>query len=178
MVRLNRLYGLTTYLIGGIDRASDLGAGWRIEISKYLHPKGIKVYNPLEKPIGRADEVENRGFRKELKESGRYSEFAELMKDVRHVDRRMVDKSDFIICYIDLDIHLCGTYDELGLATDQCKPVIVLCRQGKKNVPDWLFAQCDHRLFFSSLNEVTEYLDGVNDGSNTEDLGKWLIFDY
>lgn len=174
----NRLRGLTTYLIGGIDRADDLGAGWRSEVSAYLKPLGVKVYNPLEKPINRGDEVENRLLRHNLKREGRFDEFTLLMKDVRHTDRRMTDKSDFIICYIDLDIHLCGTYDELGLAADQRKPILVWCKQGKENVPDWLFAQCDHRLFFSSLNELKGYLNGINDGSNTEDLGKWLIFDY
>ena len=39
-----------------------------------------------------------------LKETGRYFELTERMKDIVHVDLRMVDVSDFLIIYLDMDV--------------------------------------------------------------------------
>jgi len=176
---MNKLNNKTVYLIGAIDRANDLGATWRSEIQTVLKDKfNLNVYNPLEKPIniGIEDE-ESRKNRKVLKQSKNFEEFSKDIKLIRRVDLRMVDKSDFIICYIDLDVFMCGTFEECSLANRQKKPVIVFCKQGVENIPDWLFGMLPYQLFFNNINEVISYLEDIDSGKNTEYLNRWLFFD-
>ncbi len=168
----------TVYLIGAIDRAEDLGSTWRSQIQKMLRRKfHCNVYNPLEKPIDTGVEGEEaRKYNRGLKITGKYDEFSKRVRTIRCVDLRMVDKSDFIICYIDMDIPMCGTIEELTTANRQKKPVIVFCKQGKINIPDWLFGMLPHDMFFDTIEEVIEYLKKVNAGFGNH-TDRWMFFD-
>ena len=75
------------------------------------------------------------------------------MKEIRNVDLRMVDISDFIIANIDLDVHACGTYEEIVTANRQKKPIIVRMKQGKSHAPDWLLGMLgsSHNMIFETL---------------------------
>ena len=101
---MERLKGLRAYLAGPIDNAKDDGVGWRIEMTKFLEPLGITVFDPCKKPLAYAKYKEVEEEKKkmmQLKETGRYFELTERMKDIVHVDLRMVDVSDFLIIYLD-----------------------------------------------------------------------------
>ena len=176
---MNKLSGKTCYLIGAIDRANDLGTAWRSEIQVTLKDRfGVNVYNPLEKPIDIGiEDAASRERRKLLKKSKHFAEFAEEIKLIRRVDLRMVDKADFLICYIDLDVFMCGTFEECSLANRQKKPVIIFCKQGVENIPDWLFGMLPYQLFFNNAEEVIQYLESIDNGTNTEYLNRWLFFD-
>lgn len=169
----------TVYLIGAIDRAPDQGAGWRQTIQKILSEQfECNVYNPLEKPIQTGIEDEkSRIQRRKWKEDDNYDDLAREVKVIRRVDLRMVDKADFLICFIDLDIIFCGTMEEITLANRQKKPIIIFCKQGKKNLPDWLFGMMPHEMFFDTLDQVIEYLSKVNSGEDKRDFDRWVFFD-
>lgn len=173
------LHGKTVYLIGAIDRAPDEGAGWRQILQKQLRKRyGCNVYNPLEKPIQTGIEDEkSRIQRRQWKESGEYDKLSAEVKIIRRVDLRMVDKADFMVCYIDLNVVFCGTMEEISLANRQKKPIIIFCKQGKKNIPDWLFGMLPHEMFFDNIDQVIEYLDGINNRKDTRDFGRWVFFD-
>lgn len=176
---MNKLKNKTCYLIGAIDKADDLGATWRSEIQSVLIDRfNVNIYNPLEKPINIGiEDKHSRHKRRLLKADKRFEEFSNEIKIIRRVDLRMVDKSDFLICYIDTDIFMCGTFEECSLANRQKKPVIVFCKQGVENIPDWLFGMLPYQLFFNNIEEVINYLESIDNGTNSEYLNRWLFFD-
>jgi hypothetical protein len=88
----------------------------------------------------------------------------------------MCDKADFAICYIDTDIHACGTYEELSWLNRSKKPVIIFCKQGKTGIPDWLFGTLPHQMFFDNIDQVITYLNGIDQGLDTRDFNRWMFF--
>lgn len=177
---MNNLESMYCYLVGPIDRAHDLGREWRDWIKPSLNKMGIKVINPLNKPFscGEEGDLNKRQERLKLKENGDYDEFSAIMKKIRGGDLRCVHKSDFIIVYLDNDIPFCGTEEEITWANEEHKPVLIMCKQGKKHIPDWLFAQLPHELFFSNWDSLLDYLEYVNKTENPDTVrDRWLFFD-
>jgi len=58
------------------------------------------------------------------------------MKQIRPVDLRMVDICDFLVVNLDLQVHACGTYEELFWANRMKKPVLIRIEQGIEHTPD------------------------------------------
>jgi len=112
-----KLQNQRVYLPGAMDRVADRGNGWRDDITPFLESLGIVVFNPIKKPtsIGKEDE-EVQSLKKAYKTNNEYDKLSNLMKTIRSVDLRLVDISDFLIVNLDLDIHPCGTYEEIFLA--------------------------------------------------------------
>jgi len=176
---MNRLLHTRGYLCGAMDRVTDGGEGWRIDLQKKLCDLGIFWLDPTHKPIDiGVEDTENRAKVVRLKELGRYEEAGEAYKSVRHVDLRMVDISDFLVVNIDLDVHACGTYEELFLANRQKKPIIVRMTQGKPHTPNWLLATIPHQMIFSTWGEVSEYLGRVATDEGVKPHNRWAFFDF
>lgn len=175
----SKLKTCSCYLIGSIDKCPDLGTSWRTYLEEELTSRfGVNVYNPRNKPIQTGIEDEqSRAQRRKWKEEGNYDDLAREVKIIRRVDLRMVDKADFMICFLDLDVIFCGTMEEITLANRQKKPIIVFCKQGKKNIPDWLFGMLPHEMFFDNIDQVISYLEGVHNGTDKRDFGRWVFFD-
>jgi len=173
----NRLANQRVYLAGAMDRVSDRGNGWRNDISPFLENLGIVVFNPIKKPImiGQEDEKTHK-YKVLLKQQKSYDELSELMKVIRSVDLRLVDISDFMIVNLDLDIHPCGTYEEIFWANRQRKPIIVHMVQGKQQAPDWLFGTIPHQMIFSSWLEIKDYLNYINTYAEIETFKRWYFF--
>lgn len=175
---MNRLKGQRVYLAGPIDRVKDQGKVWREYVTPFLENMGIEVFNPVNKPsdVG----VENNAthvMKKKLKDNEKYDELSEMMKIIRTVDLRLVDLSDFLIVSLDLNVHMCGTLEELFLANRQKKPILVWVRQGKKHAPDWLFGTIPHEMIFNSWKEIQEYLEYINTEESLENcLSRWCFF--
>jgi len=174
----NRLKNQRVYLAGAMDRVADRGNGWRDNITPFLEYLGIVVFNPIKKPttIGLEDE-ETHALKQQLKKDKKYSELSALMKTIRSVDLRLVDISDFLIVNLDLDIHPCGTYEEIFWANRQKKPIIVHMVQNKNQAPDWLFGTIPHQMIFSSWLEIRDYLNHINTCSEIETFNRWYFFD-
>lgn len=180
---MNRLKHSTCYLSGAMDRVSDHGTKWRDELKPFLRDLNINVIDPCDKPKSlihdiQEEGVEYRTLRDKYKEEENYEELAKLMRKVRNIDLRFVDISSFIIVNIDLDVHLCGTYNEVAIAIQQKKPIIVRCEQGKKNCPFWLFGCIPHSMIFSTWDEVKTYITHIDKDKEIDDLGRWFLFDF
>ena len=179
MKKQNKLLLKYAYLCGPIDRCPDDGRGWRDDITPKLKKMGVVVLNPLDKPsVGVAlEDKENREARKKAKGEEGFDEVASLMKEIRNIDLRMVDLSSFLIVYLDLNVYPTGIMEELFLANHQKKPVLIMCKQGKSKVPDWLFGAIPHETFFSSWESLLNYLRGVDKGEVIDHTDRWRFFD-
>lgn len=177
---MNILKNSRVYLAGGIDKAADFGKGWREDITPFLQELGVEIFNPCSKPQHLLNETtESVKYRHKLKSEGKFDEVAMLMKEIRHIDLRMVDVCDFLIVHLDNDVRTCGTWEECFSANYSKKPVLIHIEQGKVNIPDWMLGTLPHEFIFSTWKELREYLVQVNDGgrvlSKYED-DRWLLF--
>lgn len=175
----NRLWGMRSYLVGAMDRAPDGGREWRDYISEKLKEIGVIPLNPCDKPIDIGFErLEDRQYRQQLKANNNYEELAKQVKLLRIVDLRMVDMADFIICYLDVDVHACGTYEELFWANRLKNPVLIVCKQGKSHAPDWLFGTIPHQHIFDDFDTLLKYLHHVAFDEKVEHMKRWMFFNY
>ena len=173
----NRLSNQRVYLAGAMDRVPDRGNGWRDQITPFLDSLDITVFNPIKKPtiLGQEDEITHK-LKSKLKKENRYDELSLLMKTIRSVDLRLVDISDFLIVNLDLDIHPCGTYEEIFWANRQKKPIIIHMVQGKENAPDWLFGTIPHQMIFSSWDDIKNYLHEIHKTEDIVSYNRWYFF--
>ena len=175
-VKTNKLRKMRCYLCGAMDRVPDGGIEWRQRISVYLEARNVVVLDPCNKSVDIGiEDIESRKQRKVWKEERNYDAIAKDMRLIRNTDLRMIDISDFIIVNLDLDVHPCGTYEELFLANRQMKPILVRVEQGKDSTPDWLFGAIPHNNVFTEWQELIDYLDGI-DSENIEPKKRWLFF--
>jgi len=155
----------------------DRGIGWRNEITPFLESLGIVVFNPITKPTDTGlEDHDSHIVKTKLKTNKRYDELSSMMKVIRSVDLRLVDISDFLIVNIDLDIHPCGTYEEIFWANRQKKPIIIHMVQGKKHTPDWLFGTVPHQMIYSDWNDIYGYLEHINSSENINTYNRWYFF--
>ncbi len=177
--RPNRLKGMRAYLGGAMDRVPDGGVGWRRKIGEWLRRHGVVTLDPSDKPINIGiEEVEDRAIRHAKVAAGDFEPVVAEMKKIRCVDLRMVDLSDFLVINLDLDVHACGTYEELFLANREKKPILLRVEQGKRKCPDWLFGTIPHEQIYSSWHELHEYLRHIDYGDGVTHDRRWMFFDY
>jgi len=174
---MNRLKNQRVYLAGAMDRVSDRGTGWRDNITPFLESLGIIVFNPINKPtdVG-CEDHETHLIKTQYKQTENYDSLAKIMKTIRSVDLRLVDISDFLVVNLDLDIHPCGTYEEIFWANRQKKTILIHMVQGKKHAPDWLFGTIPHNMIFSSWNELKDYLIKIDKNNDIESQNRWYFF--
>lgn len=175
-----RLWGTRCYLIGAMDRVADGGIEWREYLVPFLRSLGVVPLNPCKKPIDIGTEkIEDRQRRKLLLQEGKYDEIRREMRVLRVVDLRMVDMSDFLICHIDTDVHACGTYEEFFWANRLKRPILTICKQGKRNAPYWLFGAIPHQHIFNNYDELKNHLYTINNKDiEPEHHKRWMFFDY
>lgn len=177
-MKLNRLRGLRTYLIGCMDRVPDGGVGWRRRITPILHELGVVVFDPTDKPIKTGFEDDKaRQFIQQYKDNEQYELAADLVKDIRRVDLRMVDISDFTIAHLDLEVYAFGSVEEITLANRQKKPILVWVDQGKQYTPNWLLGMIPHQMIFGSEKELIDYLHYIDSSPKIETFNRWYFFD-
>lgn len=177
---MNRLRYSRCYLCGAMDRAKDAGVGWRLEAKHELGDLGIFWLDPCRKPINiGAEDDASRARRRERKLAGDYDALKIEMDPIRRVDLRMVDKADFLIVNLDMEIHACGTYEEVFWANRLKSPVFLHCEQGKQHIPDWMFGTLPHSYFHSTWAEVYAHVRRVATDPNFVDpTGRWYFFDW
>ena len=154
----DQLKGSMCYLVGPIDFDKEKGVGYRQEIMKGLKDFGIIFLDPTEKLDGLTPDV---GVEQEkiakLKEEGEWDELRTFMKKIVRSDLRCVDYSDFVIMYIDPDVHMCGSYHEMVCAVNQKKPVLAVVKGGRKRASSWLFGILRSDAIFDSIEELVDY---------------------
>ena len=175
-----RLNNHRVYLAGPIDNADDDGTIWRRKITPYLKKMGLTILDPTNKPTSQCkwNEVgEEKEHIQKLVDLERWDELRNLAKEIVLVDLRMVEVSDFMICYLDRDIHQCGTYDELFEALRRRKPTLIVHKGGKKEMSMWLRGKVNHNFVFESFDELYSYLEALHDGVVEPDYTRWVFFD-
>jgi len=179
---INRLQHFLAYECGPIDDIADGGIPWRKDMSNFLKSIGIGVLNPCDKPSDMIKETpDTHKYLRNLAEYHRFDELTRFMKSIVSIDLHMVDLSNFIIVYVDKNAHMCGSYCELTYSCLEHKPVIICSKQGKQNIPHWIYGITEtHRTFFNNWIEVKRYIRGVaydTLGYPAENDG-WRFLDY
>lgn len=177
---MGRLKGSLVYLAGPIDYANDFGVGWRRDIIKFLIEKDIVVIDPTDKPVeGAMEESEQVLKRRELKNQGKFEEVAALAKEIRCIDLRFCDLASWAIAYLDYDVTMTGTLEEIFTLNRSKKPVLVFCKQGLKKISDWLWGTLPTAFFFDDWNKLKEYIIKINDKNEELDfINRWQIIDF
>jgi hypothetical protein len=168
------LDGVTAFLSGPIDRVQDDGVGWRKEIKKLCKRAKLPIefLDPTDKPIGLGSEIGEEKLRiQKLMREKKWDQAKEQAKIFRHYDLRMVDRCHLYIGYIDVNVHMCGSYDELFTAERQEKPLLGIMAPGqsKWDIPSWLVAIFKEEEVFDSVEDCVEHLKLLHEGK--------LVFD-
>ena len=180
---MNRLKYSRNYMCGPMDFCREEGKVWREELEKFLNTLGIICLNPYKKPLHYSHDPEmledEEGFlkRKQWQENEEYDKLSQSMRKVRAVDLRMVDHCDFIIAYLNYEVIMTGTLEELFTGNREKKPIVILSSVPKKKIPHWYFGTCNHELFFTSIPEVKEYIRHINEDPVIDTLNRWVFFD-
>ena len=176
---MGKLKHTVCYLCGAMDRVADGGVTWRRTITPKLKRLGVGVLDPCDKPTEFAKEDD--GFRSRIEYAKGVKNFEyikESMREIAAVDLRMIDIAHFVVMYMDVSTHLCGSYHEAFTAIQQKKPLLVMCEQGVENMPNWMFGVMPLEHMFSSWEELLEYLGNVDSGLDTEHHKRWRFFDF
>lgn len=164
-----------TYLAGPIDKAKDLGVGWRKEFRIKAEHFGIKILDPTHKPNDMLSETAaEQATIHSLRSRHDWEGMTRYIKKIRHLDLRFVDLCDFVIAYVDPTIHMCGTYHEIFLASQQEKPILLIVNGGLDAMPAWLFSVVNYKEVFASIDDCIAYLDLIDRGIvNIDD--RWVL---
>jgi hypothetical protein len=173
---INNLKNTRTYLVGAMDRVKGGGVAWREKISIELKKMGVTILDPCKKIINNISEEHARNQIEEHKKLKQYSKIRKNYGIIRLADLRCVDISDFIIAHIDINVHACGTYEEIVTANRQKKPVLVWCEQGKEKAPNWLFFMLPQEHIFGSMKDLLKYLDRINKAKSLSIHKRWFFF--
>jgi nucleoside 2-deoxyribosyltransferase len=156
---MNYLSEKNFYLSGPIEFGEE--GNWRIPVIDYLVNKfNIKVFDPFSDP--KQQWVEKINYYKKEKN---FDKLTDMAKQFVRKDLGMVDRCDALIAYVPYKIPTVGTHHEIINANNMKKPVMLVCPQGKENVPVWYFGCLNHNLFFSNWNELYDYLEEANKGA-------------
>jgi len=175
MEHANILAKTKTYLIGPMQYEN--GQVWREDMTKFLEDMNITVFDPYKKPFINSPH-ETPDIHEELHEklrNGMYKEVEDHMKKVRAYDLSMVDRSDFIICYINPETPTFGTMEELVTAVRIKRPCFVVLKDGLVKAPLWLLGMLPVKYFYDSFLDLKETLTGINNGVIQIDSDRWRL---
>jgi hypothetical protein len=166
----NKLNGARIFLSGPIDRVADDGVVWRKHLKDTcdLSKLNFSFFDPCDKPKGLGSEIGIEKHKmKELIGNGEWETAQKFAKKFRRYDLRGVDWCDLLISKIDLNTHMCGTYDEIFTAEREQKPIFMIMGEGqsKKDIPAWLVSFMKEEEIFENENECVKYLLDLNDGT-------------
>ena len=113
----------------------------------------------------------------QLKADGEFDKLTQYMKEIVHVDLRMLDRSDFVVVYIDMNAKPFGTIWELQNSLHQRKPTLVFVEGGKTKISNWIYGVMNHNYIFDSMRDLLVYLNGIDSGDADADLTRWVFFD-
>ncbi len=172
------LYKTSCYLAGPMEFDSD-GQNWRDKASRALTDIGVKIFDPYCKPFVDSDRLEEganeHGLFHKWLETGEYEKVSERMKPIRNFDLNCVDRSDFLIFYINKKIPTFGTIEELTTAVKIKRPIFIFIEGGKQNCPLWLMGMINHRYLYNNLDEILDVLKRINSGEEPININKWRL---
>lgn len=174
---MNKLKNHTTYLIGPMDDVADRGKVWRNLITPELQKFNLEILNPCDKPpdAGVDESEDTYAELKRLKETGQYHLIREKYADIRSFDLRCCDRADFGIAYINMDVHMCGSYEEITTMNRSKKPVLVFAKGGRTRIPNWIYWMLPHQHLFDDMKSLLDYL-GVIDETGMDITRRWKLW--
>jgi nucleoside 2-deoxyribosyltransferase len=176
--RNNILWRTRTYLVGNMQYVSDdEGESWRDKITESLQEMGVIVFNPYHKPFIK-DVDEGTQVRKRLDRAQKRQNYDFLNKKVRQIrifDLNLVDRSDFIIAYINPTVASWGSAEEIVTAVRMKKPVFVAIKGGKRKCPLWIFGMFPHKYIYDSPDDIIKMLKQINSGRKKLDNERWKL---
>ncbi len=179
---MNRLFYNRCYLSGPIDFAKDFGVGWRLAVQQNLADLDLIFMDPCNKPMMAecaCEDLENHKHRIELKKRGDFETISRMMRQIRCIDLRMADLSDFAIVHLDLDVYSTGTHEEIVTLNRRKVPILTHIEQGKAALPDWYWGTLPHQMIFSTWEELFKYIRHIAHDQPPIDLyNRWRFLDY
>lgn len=163
------------YLIGSMQYEN--GEEWREVAQAVLGDMGVTTFNPYKRPFidGPPENSESHKVWRQMLQEGRYDEVAEIFKEVRSLDLSMVDRADFIICYLKPSVFTAGTMEELSWAVRLKRPIFLVMDGGKQETPFWILGMLPHKYIYSSFAEVFKVLEDINSGNKEIDSKRWRL---
>ena len=171
----NVLYKTKTYLAGPMQYKN--GEGWRNKLTPILEKMGVTVFNPYNKPFLK-DIRENDEVIKNINnlvEAEQYDEVHKIMKEIRAYDLNLVDRSDFLIFYIDPTVPTYGTTEELSVAVKLKRPIFIAVEPGRKKCPLWIRGMLPDKYIYNTIDEISEMLIKINNGEKEIDSDRWRL---
>ena len=149
---------LKVYLSGGMEYAKNEGIDWRSDLDYWIRKNlGHAVFNPnVESEKYLAKSLHGRNFRS-LKSTD-INAYIKIVKQFVVIDsKEIANHSDYVICFWDKGAQRgAGTKGELTIARYFNKPVYLVTRIPKENIPGWVLGCVTG--FFSSFEEVKKFL--------------------
>ena len=146
------------YLSGGMEYAKNEGMDWRHDLDSWICTTlGHKVFNPnVESKKLLAQSLPKRNFR--LLKSTDLKTYSKIAKQFVILDsKEIAERSDYVICYWDQGAQRgAGTKGELTIARYFSKPVYMVTRIPKVNIPGWVLGCVTE--FFDSFDHLKEFL--------------------
>lgn len=174
----NVLWRTRTYLVGNMQYvSSEEGEAWRDFITKGLKEMGIIVFNPYHKPFIK-DVQEGASVQQKLNKARDKEDFdflEEKMREIRIFDLNLVDRSDFIIAYIDPDVGTWGSVEEIVTAVRMKKPVFMAVKGGKTKCPFWIYGMFPHKYIYDTPEQILAVLRRINSGKKVLDNERWKL---
>ena len=172
---MNLLENTKTYLVGHMQYLS--GRDWRQEVAGKLRKLNITCFDPYKKPFIK-DVEEDEASRQEMEtwmKTKQYDRATERMKTVRAYDLNLVDRSDFIVAHLVPNVASWGSAEEIVTAVRMKKPVFISMEGGKSQAPLWMLGMFPHKYIYNSLDEITEMLYAIDNGSKPIDSDRWRL---
>jgi len=149
---------IRVYLSGGMEYAKNEGSDWRADISTWVKENlHHSVFNPnIESEKYLYKMRSNNNFR--LLKSTNIERYTKIVEHFVDQDSKEIAlRSDYIICYWDKSAQSgAGTKGELTIARYFEKPVYMVTRISKEDIPGWILG-CITEIF-SSFAQLKEFL--------------------
>lgn len=167
------------YLIGSMEFGD--GSKWREDVTKELSKIGIVCFDPYKKPF--IDKSLHEGndqinvLRNKIKgwNKENLNDIHKSMKAIRSSDLNLVDRSDFIIYYLNPMVPSYGSLEEFFSANYKKKPIFVVVEGGKENTPLWLLGTLPPNYFYDSMGVVLDTIRKINVGEIEIDSRRWRL---
>ena len=163
-----------------MEALEDKGVKWRKDVTPILRQKyRVGVIDPCDKPSDyAAEDPQTLEKVTKLREEGKFEEYQEWAKRMVGIDYRATHKADFLILYIDKDVHMCGSYVEMTIATQERKPVLIVCKQGIRKISGFPWGMIPYQMYFNNFDDMFVYLDKVDSGEDQNDFRRWHFWDH
>lgn len=156
------------YLSGPIEHG-DINTNWRIDPCITLRDRfGINVFDPFSDP-----KQQWVSQLMKCRDSLDYEGMAKIAKNFVSKDLIMVERADFLIAYLPKSIPTTGTHHEIIFSSNNKKPTLLVCPEGKEHIPLWYYGFIPHTCMFGSWDSLYYYLQEVEDGKHINNR-RWL----